>query len=112
MMTDNNSSGFNYRTIAGSGKMSPHSLGMAFDINTRLNPYIRYPKNGSPIARPIGAIRDVKVPGTLYANHPLVEFMVSLCWEWGGGWSPVTGRTDYQHFQKIDTDRANSSKIH
>jgi len=99
LMATNVSSGFNYRVIAGTDKLSLHSYGMAFDINPAQNPYVRYRDNLVTIESD-GVIWDPTQPGTLYAEHPLVQFMTSRGWEWGGNWLPKSGRTDYQHFQK------------
>lgn len=99
LMADNATSGFNYRTIAGTDRPSPHGTGWAFDVNDRLNPYIRYQESGQTVS-PSGAVWDPSVPGTLYAEHPLVRLMEERGWEWGGNWTPESGRVDYQHFQK------------
>jgi hypothetical protein len=99
MMADNNSSGFNYRLVAGASLRSLHSAGTAFDINPRLNPYVRYPPCASTIVQPPGATLRPEVAGTLHADHPLVVLMRDLGWEWGGDWLPESGRVDYQHFQ-------------
>lgn len=99
LLEDNASSGFNYRLIKGTAKPSLHSLGRAIDINTRLNPYIRY-VDGKILVDPVGAHHDPSLKGTLAKNHPLVVFMKDRGWEWGGDWLPESGRTDYQHFQK------------
>jgi hypothetical protein len=101
LMADNVTSGFNYRLIAGTNEPSLHGKGLAFDVNPRQNPYIRYLPGGDVKVAPEGAKWDPMVPGTLDANHILVEFMESRGWEWGGHWTPDSGRTDYQHFQKI-----------
>ena len=45
-MSDNNTSSFCYRTVSGSKKLSKHALGMAVDINTRYNPYVRKGTDG------------------------------------------------------------------
>ena len=37
-MSDNNTSAFNYREIAGTSRISRHSFGVAIDINPRFNP--------------------------------------------------------------------------
>lgn len=92
-MTQNNSSGFNYRKIEGQDKLSLHSYGFAIDLNPRINPVIvdgkvTQPRNGS---------YNTEVLGTLFSGHPIVEFMKSRGWEWGGDW---TKYQDYQHFQK------------
>lgn len=98
LMAANVSSGYNFRYIAGTERISLHA-GRAFDVNPRQNPYIRYTEQG-PIVAPEGARWDPNVPGTLYAGHPLVRMMESRGWEWGGHWPPHSGRTDFQHFQK------------
>lgn len=41
-MRDNNSSAFNFRYISYSTKLSKHALGLAVDINTLYNPYVKY----------------------------------------------------------------------
>lgn len=99
MMADNNSSGFNWRSIAGSRKPSMHGRGLAFDINPRQNPYIRY-SDKKKIVQPPGAVWDKKASGTLHQEHPLVRMMVGFGWKWGGNWTCESGRTDYQHFEK------------
>ncbi len=100
LMADNASSGFNYRLIAGSDRPSLHGRGLAFDINTRLNPYIRW-EGDQEIVQPPDAVWDKKEPGTLYAGHPLVKLMEGLGWEWGGSWTlEKDDIVDYQHFQK------------
>lgn len=97
----NNSSGFNYRTIAGTDELSKHSYGKAFDINPMQNIYIRY-KNNQEISRlPKDGIYDETANGTLTTNHPLVTHMKDREWTWGGDWTPKSGRIDYQHFEKI-----------
>lgn len=100
VLKDNVSSGFDYRPVHTTDKKSLHSYGLAFDINPRQNPYIRY-KNGKRILEaPKNPARDPSKPGTLHAEHPLVKMMEGFGWEWGGHWTPESGRTDYQHFQK------------
>ncbi len=101
LMAGNVSSGFNYRLIAGTSKSSLHGQGRAFDINPRQNPYIRY-SDSQVIIKPEGAVWNKAAPGTLYAEHPLVRMMEGFGWEWGGHWTPESGRTDYQHFQKVN----------
>jgi len=90
-MAINNTSGFNYREVAGSGNLSKHAYGMAVDFNPFLNPYCH-----DGIVSPAGSVYDPDAPGTLYAGHPVVELLKSLGWRWGGDWvSP-----DYQHFDR------------
>ena len=98
---DNNSSGFNYRLVAGTNRLSKHSNGRAFDINPVQNIYVRY-ENGKEVFRaPTDGLYDKNAPGTLTSNYSLVILIKNLGWEWGGDWTPETGREDYQHFEKF-----------
>ncbi len=100
LMVANTTSGFNYRMIAGTNKVSKHGEGRAFDVNPRLKPYIRYAPDGTPLViEPPGACWIPDIPGTLHVEHPLVMFMKSRGWAWGGDWTATSGRTDYQHFK-------------
>lgn len=91
-MRVNNTSGFNYRETTGGGSLSKHAFGYAIDLNPRINPYIR---NGK--MEPSNGEYDVAAPGTLTADHPLVQKFKELGWSWGGDW---TTHKDYQHFEK------------
>lgn len=100
LMADNVTSGFNYRVIAGMNRLSNHGLGRAFDVNTRLNPCIRYEK-GKGIVKPPKSKWDKNILGTLHGEHALVKLMEGFGWEWGGRWTAKKdGIVDYQHFQK------------
>ncbi len=92
MMAADNSSGFNYRRIAGTDRLSYHAFGRAIDLNPALNPYIR---NGC--IEPAGATYDLSKPGTIGPDSFIVEFLEARGWTWGGRW---TDPIDYQHFQK------------
>lgn len=98
---DNNSSGFNYRKVLGTNRMSKHSSGSAFDINPVQNIYVRYDKDLNETARyPKDGVYNENAKGTLTKNSPLVILMKNLGWDWGGDWTPESGRVDYQHFEK------------
>lgn len=90
-MRQNNTSGFNYRCVGGTDRLSRHAYGLAIDINPVQNPYC----TGESVS-PEGALHDPLVPGTLYNGHPVVELFRLLGWRWGGDWS----EKDYQHFDK------------
>jgi hypothetical protein len=92
-MAVNNSSGFNFRTIAGTTKLSLHSLGKAVDINPWQNPVI-YP-DGS--IAPSGAIYNPQKAGTFSNNHPVVVEFIKRGWHWGGNFVEPK---DYHHFEK------------
>lgn len=91
-MSANNSSGFNYRKISGTDRLSLHALGQAIDLNPLLNPFIR----GDDV-QPPGAVYDQAKPGTITADSSIIGLFDTLGWEWGGRWKD---RQDYQHFQK------------
>jgi hypothetical protein len=91
-MAANNSSGFNYRKIAGTSKVSMHGLGLAVDINPLLNPYLARDGVWYPEATHIERVDE---PGVFTADHPLTLALISLGFEWGGAWD----RPDYHHFE-------------
>jgi len=91
-MAENNSSGFNPRAIAGTGRPSNHAYGRAIDINPLQNPYIRNDQ-----IEPGGAMYDIKKPGTLTAESPIVKFLKERGWNWGGDYHNLK---DYHHFEK------------
>lgn len=100
-MEDNNSSAFNYRLIAGTNRLSKHSLGLAVDVNPRYNPYIRpdgrggwltEPKSGAPYAN-----RTRPFPHKIAEGDLCLRLFTERGYTWGGDWTTVK---DYQHFQK------------
>lgn len=91
-MAANNASGFNYRTIAGTSKLSHHAFGRALDLNPVQNPIVK-----AGVISPSGAVYDPSMPGTFRADDPYVSLMKSRGWEWGGDWNEPK---DYHHFQK------------
>lgn len=108
MMADNNSSGYNYRKIAGSNTLSFHAQGKAIDINTFLNPYIYVDNDGTVVNDPPGSAYDPSKPGTLTKDHALVKYMKHQGWTWGGDWTlEADGVIDYQHFEKPDVNSNN-----
>ena len=100
-MRANNTSCFNYRTIAGSKKLSHHARGTAVDINTLYNPYYKKRANGTVVVQPATGRRYVNRKG----NFPYKIVRGDLCYRlfiqhgftWGGAWRD---RKDYQHFEK------------
>lgn len=92
-MSDNNTSAFNYRTIAGTDRLSNHSFGKAIDINPFQNPAIY---NDGRVA-PEGAKYDISAKGTLTAESVITKFFKERGWRWGGDWTKLK---DYQHFDK------------
>jgi hypothetical protein len=92
-MADNNTSAFNYRTIAGTDRMSNHAYGKAVDINPCWNPFTR--KNGS--VSPENGKYDKSRKGTFTTTHKIVLEFKKRGWRWGGDFSSYK---DYHHFDK------------
>jgi hypothetical protein len=92
-MAANNSSGFNFRVIEGTTKLSMHSLGKAVDINPVQNPVI-YP-NG--VIAPQGAKYLPQNKGTFTADNAIVREFLKRGWHWGGNFDQPK---DYHHFEK------------
>lgn len=91
----NNTSGYAWRPIVGSRSVSLHGLGLAIDINPRLNPFV-----SGETTLPPNAAYDPARPGTLTPDGPVVRAFKELGWRWGGDWA-AKGRLDSMHFQKI-----------
>lgn len=99
-MEDNNTSAFNYRTIAGTDQLSNHSLGLALDINPRYNPYVKEregilavsPENGADFAD-----RSREFPYKIDGEDLCLRLFLEHGFTWGGNWSSIK---DYQHFEK------------
>ena len=96
-MRADNTSGFNCRKVVGNPyRQSPHSYGIAIDVNPRQNPYRDptgrwWPENGTSYID-----RTPRRGGMLSSRSTLVRALQADDFFWGGRWSP--GR-DYQHFQ-------------
>ncbi|MFM8568984.1 MAG: M15 family metallopeptidase [Candidatus Kapaibacterium sp.] len=86
----NNTSGFNYRTVAGTNRLSLHAHGRAIDLNPFLNPYL------TPGKRPLRPY-DPSSPGTIVRGDAAYTAFVKRGWTWGGDWK---NEKDYQHFEK------------
>ncbi len=101
-MTDNNTSCFNYRIVAGSSSLSRHAYGLAIDINPLYNPYITYNKdhtiNVSPEAGEEYADRSKAFPYKIDEEDLCYRLFKEHGFSWGGDWNSCK---DYQHFQKI-----------
>lgn len=100
-MRDNNSSSFCYRKISGSTKLSKHAMGMAVDINTLYNPYVRTGKDGRRIVEPATAVKYVdrrkSFPYKIVKGDLLYRLFLQHGFKWGGSWRTVK---DWQHFEK------------
>ena len=95
-MTANNTSCFNYRSIAGRTSLSRHALGMAVDINPLQNPYVREEVVRPAAGRPY-ADRSQAFAHKIDRNDLCYKLFRSKGFSWGGAWRSAK---DYQHFEK------------
>ena len=94
-MAANNSSGFNFRTIAGSDQLSLHALGRAIDINPLWNPYVVRDRVHPPAGSAFLDRAQVR-PGMIVRPGPVTDAFDAIGWDWGGDWT--RGVKDYHHF--------------
>ena len=100
-MNDDNTSGFNYRTVIGTNTISMHGYGRAIDVNPFENPWC-----------PGGILHSNQQKSAEYANRgintgvrkPHMIFLDSeitgIFKKHGFRWLGETGTRDYQHFEK------------
>lgn len=97
-MSQNNTSSFCYRVIAGTENISYHAYGKAIDINPKTNPYcVLSTGYVSPANAYEFADRNQDVPGMIKYGDDVYNIFTKYGWEWGGDWDNIK---DYQHFQK------------
>ncbi len=89
-IADNNTSGFNYRTIDGTKRLSDHARGRAVDLNPFLNPWIGRSGKAARAYNPA-------IAGTITDSSSVVKSFAKRGWAWGGSWK---NSKDYQHFYK------------
>ena len=74
---------------------SQHAFGLAVDVNSLQNPYVRadgYVRNR--FARPY-VDRALELPGMIHDDDAVVRAFAAIGWTWGGDWD---GGKDYMHF--------------
>ncbi len=98
-MRDNNSSAFNFRYISYSTTLSKHAMGLAVDINTLYNPYIKQ-VDGRLNIEPANAVqyvdRNRQFPHKIDHDDLCYKLFTKYGFEWGGDWEDSK---DYQHFE-------------
>lgn len=98
-MRDNNSSAFNFRYISYSTILSKHAIGLAVDINTLYNPYIKQ-VDGRLNIEPANAVnyvdRNRQFPHKIDHDDLCYKLFTKYGFEWGGDWEDSK---DYQHFE-------------
>lgn len=101
-MEANNTSAFNFRYVTGSStQISKHGLGMAIDINPRINPYVKgdtvLPKNGKVYKnRNKKTCKGKYASAMIQADDEIVVLFKEHGFSWGGDWNSLK---DYQHFE-------------
>ena len=102
-MADNNSSSFNFRFISYTTKISKHGYGLAMDINTLYNPYVKT-VDGKLSIEPANAAdyvdRTQDFPYKIDENDLAYKLFTEHGFEWGGSWRKSK---DYQHFEVPDS---------
>ena len=102
-MRDNNSSCFCYRNIAATNNLSKHARGLAVDINTLYNPYIKTLADGTLLIEPATGEpycdRSWDFPYKITHDDLCFKLFTEAGFEWGGDWTTCK---DYQHFELIE----------
>ncbi len=102
-MADNNTSSFNFRFISHTTKVSKHGYGLAMDINTLYNPYVKT-VNGQLSIEPANAVeyvdRSKDFEHKIDENDLAYQLFIAHGFEWGGAWK---NSKDYQHFEVPDS---------
>ena len=110
-MSDNNSSAFNFRYISYSTKLSKHALGLAVDINTLYNPYVKYVdgrRNVEPANAEKYTDRSIEFPHKIDHDDLCYKVFAEHGFEWGGDWEHAK---DYQHFVRSRQSQESSLSI-
>lgn len=103
-MRANNTSCFNFRFMTGSRtRVSKHGQGLAIDINTLYNPYVRKNRNGTWTVEPAEARRYAfnrdkrkDIPYKIDYGDMAYKLFIEAGFRWGGAWRHSK---DYQHFE-------------
>ncbi len=100
-MEHNNTTCFNFRAIAGSRKLSNHSMGKAVDLNPLYNPYVKQRANGtykiSPETGKAYADRSKTFKYKIDRSDLAYRLFTKHGFKWGGNYRTLK---DYQHFEK------------
>ena len=100
-MRHNNTSCFCFRRVSGTKKLSKHAQGLAVDVNTLYNPYVRTGRNGQRIVEPATAVNYVDRSRTfkykISKGDLLHRLFLQHGFTWGGSWRTMK---DWQHFEK------------
>lgn len=96
-MNDDNTSGFNYRMVAGTSTVSMHGYGRAIDVNPFENPWCPNGKLYPNQARSAEyANRSVRKPHMIFSDSKITAIFKKHGFRWLG----EAKTRDYQHFEK------------
>nr|MDQ6896429.1 M15 family metallopeptidase [Actinomycetota bacterium] len=90
-MAADNTSGFNCRQVTGGTGLSPHSYGIAVDVNTVENPY--YAQHWWPTTEYVDR-SNVRV-GMLFSGSAMTVAFQNNGFQWGASY------LDYQHYEYV-----------
>ena len=95
-MQANNTSGFCYRVVSGSTKLSKHAQGLAIDINPLYNPCVKGTQV-QPVTGRRYVDRSRKFSYKIERGDLLWRLFTERGFRWGGAWRSLK---DYQHFER------------
>jgi hypothetical protein len=90
---------FNCRPTTGGTSYSQHAYGLAIDVDSFQNPYVK----GDLVLPELASSyldRDHVRPGMIEPGDEVVRAFAAIGWEWGGDWQSLK---DYQHFSQNGT---------
>ncbi len=99
--SDNNTSCFNFRTVANTDSLSYHARGLAVNINPLYNPYIisGYNTDEEKVCTPVAGVnyldRTQDYPYKISPDDLCVRLFKEAGFTWGGDWHYTP---DYMHF--------------
>jgi hypothetical protein len=92
---DGNTNGaFVCRPVTGGSGWSEHAYGLAIDVNSFQNPYVKDDVVLPELASAYLDRANVR-PGMILSGDVVVDAFAAIGWEWGGYWNSLK---DYQHF--------------
>ena len=100
-MRANNTSGYLFRTIAGTRRLSKHARGLALDLNPLYTPCLTLKDGKVSDIQPRTAMRYANRRQTFpcTVTPQVVAIFKGYGFAWGGDWR---SKKDYQHFEFIE----------
>ena len=96
----NNTGGFVCRPTVGQTTFSQHAYGLAIDVNSFQNPYVKDDGDDRLVLPELSSAylsRGDGRAGMIEPGDVVVSAFASIGWEWGGDWRSLK---DYQHFSQ------------